>query len=63
MVCAPDDMLKREWREAKRLVRAGAIGQVAVAPGAVIARRASGVLWARRTRRGSIRRAQAHFWI
>jgi predicted dehydrogenase len=31
VVCAPDDMLKREWREAKRLVRAGAIGQVAFA--------------------------------
>lgn len=31
VVCAPDDMLKREWSEAKRLLREGAIGQVAFA--------------------------------
>ena len=31
VVCAPDDMLKREWTEARRLLQEGAIGQVAFA--------------------------------
>jgi len=31
IVCAPMDSLKREWREARRLVAAGAVGKVAFA--------------------------------
>jgi predicted dehydrogenase len=31
IVCAPMDVLKREWREARRLIDAGAIGKVAFA--------------------------------
>jgi predicted dehydrogenase len=31
IVCAPYDMLSREWREARRLIAAGAVGKVAFA--------------------------------